>query len=125
MRMMVMVMMICYFLVFICSSIGFSVLHNFSFFRFSIRKWKWLVRARSIFHHYHVFFYYVLKQLCDILLDFLFHPNLLTKLSKVGSTKNIRHSAGGGDVKVFGNTASIFITKQTTNTIQNIEMQKN
>ena len=125
MRMMVMVMMICYFLVFICSSIGFSVLHNFSFFRFSIRKWKWLVRARSIFHHYHVFCYYVLKQLCDILLDFLFHPNLLTKLSKVGSTKNIRHSAGGGDVKVFGNTASIFITKQTTNTIQNIEMQKN
>ena len=73
----------------------------------------------------HIFCYYVLKQLCDILLDFLFHPNLLTKLSKVGSTKNIRHSAGGGDVKVFGNTASIFITKQTTNTIQNIEMQKN
>ena len=48
---------VCYFLVFICSSIGFSVLHNFSFFRFSIRKWKWLVRARSIFHHYHVFCY--------------------------------------------------------------------
>ena len=65
------------------------------------------------------------KQLCDLLLDFLFQPNLLTKLSKVGSTKNIRHSAGGGDVKVFGNTASIFITKQTTNIIQNIEMQKN
>ena len=42
------------------------------------------------------------KQLCDILLDFLFHPNSLTKSSKVGSTKNIRHSAGGGDVKVFG-----------------------
>ena len=91
-----------YLLVYICSSICSSVLYNFFVFRFSIRKWKWLVRARSIFHYYHVFVYYLLKQLCDILLDFLFHPNLLTELSKVGSTKNIRHSAGGGDVKVFG-----------------------